>query len=61
MQISIRKVIPKDATEILQIWKIICAGKRISAVNSPYSPEQKSNWFLTLSCRESVILDEIKN
>jgi len=41
MQISIRKVILRDATEISQTWKIICARKRFSAVNSPYSPEQK--------------------
>jgi len=61
MQISNRKVILRDTTEISQIWKIVCAGKRFSLVNSPYSPEQKSNWFLTPSYIESVILAEIKN
>jgi len=61
MHISIRKAKPRDAGEISYIWDIICAEKKYTAVNVPFTPDQERDYINSLSEREGIFIAELDN
>ena len=61
IQTTIRKAQVEDAEEISNIWKVICAERKYSAVNHPFTPEQEKDYILSLSDREGIFITEIKD
>ncbi len=61
IQTTIRKAQVEDAEEISNIWKVICAERKYSAVNHPFTPEQEKDYILSLSDREGIFIAETKD
>ncbi|MFX1573777.1 MAG: GNAT family N-acetyltransferase [Promethearchaeota archaeon] len=61
IDITIRKAQGEDAEEISNIWKVICAERKYSAVNYPFTPEQEKDYILSLSEREIIFKAETKD
>jgi len=61
IQTTIRKAQAEDAEEISNIWKVICAERKYSAVNHPFTPEQEKYYILSLSDREGIFIAKAKD
>jgi Predicted acetyltransferase len=45
---------------ISAIWEVICAERKYTAVNRPFTPDQERDYLASLSPREAVFLAEIE-
>ncbi|MFX1402701.1 MAG: GNAT family N-acetyltransferase, partial [Promethearchaeota archaeon] len=59
MEIVIRKATPDDAEHLSNIWKIICAEKKYTAVDKPFTVEEERNYIISLSEREVIFVAEL--
>ncbi|MHA1986071.1 MAG: N-acetyltransferase family protein [Promethearchaeota archaeon] len=59
MQASIRKAIIVDAEAISSIWEVICAERKYTAINKPFSPQQEREYISSLSEREGIFIAEL--
>jgi len=55
----IRKATQKDAQAICNIWEIIAAERKHSAISKPFTLEQEINYVNSLSEREAIFLAEV--
>ncbi|MFX1469364.1 MAG: GNAT family N-acetyltransferase [Promethearchaeota archaeon] len=60
VQINIRKAQTEDAEEISNIWKVICAEKKFTAVSHPFTSEQEKEYISSLSNREGIFMAEFE-
>ncbi|MFW9881486.1 MAG: GNAT family N-acetyltransferase [Candidatus Thorarchaeota archaeon] len=61
MDVKIRKVAPDDAENISQIWNIVCAERIFTAVSTPFTTTQESEYISSLSKREGIFVAEFNN
>ncbi len=57
----IRKASIADAEAISSIWDVICAERKYSAINKPFSPQQEREYISSLSDREGIFIAELNN
>ena len=60
MQTFIRKASIVDAKAISSIWAVICAERKFTAVNKPFTPQQEREYISSLSDREGIFIAEIE-
>ena len=60
MQTFIRKASTADAEAISSIWEVVCAERKFSALNKPFSPQQERDYISSLSDREGIFIAEVK-
>ncbi len=60
MQTFIRKASVADAKAISSIWEVICAERKFTAVNKPFTPQQEREYISSLSDREGIFIAEIE-
>ncbi len=60
MQIYIRKASVVDAEAISSIWEVICAERKFTAINKPFTPQQEREYISSLSDREGIFIAEIE-
>lgn len=60
MQSFIRKASIADAEAISSIWEIICAERKFTAINKPFTPQQEREYISTLSDREGIFIAELE-
>ncbi|MFX0034338.1 MAG: GNAT family N-acetyltransferase [Candidatus Hermodarchaeota archaeon] len=58
--VNIRKAEARDAEEISNIWKIICAERKFTVVSHPFTSEQEKEYISSLSNREGIFVAEFK-
>jgi RimJ/RimL family protein N-acetyltransferase len=61
MQVSIRKASISDAGDISSIWEVICAERKFTAINKPFTPQQEREYISSLSDREGIFIAEVEN
>jgi len=59
LEIKIRKASSDDAEHLSNIWKVICAEKKYTAVDKPFTVEEERDYILSLSEREVVLVAEL--
>ena len=60
MQIVIRKASIADAEAISSIWEVICAERKFTAINKPFTPQQEREYISSLSDREGIFIAELE-
>ena len=60
MQIVIRKASIADAEAISSIWEVICAERKFTAINKPFTPRQEREYISSLSDREGIFIAELE-
>ena len=60
MQIFIKKAAIVDAEAISSIWEIICAERKFTAINKPFTPQQEREYISSLSEREGIFIAELE-
>ncbi|MHA2038516.1 MAG: N-acetyltransferase family protein [Promethearchaeota archaeon] len=61
MQPIIRKASIADAEGISSIWEVICAERKFTAVNKPFTPQEEREFISSLSDREAIFIAELDN
>ena len=57
LEVEIRKATPDDAESISYIWEVVCAERIYTAVSTPFTAKQESEYISSLSEREILDLD----
>ena len=60
MQTNIRKASIADAEAISSIWEVICAERKFTAINKPFTPQQEREYISSLSDREGIFIAELE-
>jgi len=60
METTIRKASTADAKAISSIWEIICAERKFTAINKPFTPQQEREYIFSLSDREGIFVAELE-
>lgn len=60
MQTFIRKASIADAKAISSIWEVICAERRFTAINKPFTPQQEREYISSLSDREGIFIADLE-
>jgi len=61
LEVKIRKATPDDAESISHIWDVVCAERIYTAVSTPFTAKQESEYISSLSEREGIFLAEFNN
>jgi len=61
LEVKIRKATPDDAESISYIWEVVCAERIYSAVSTPFTAKQESEYISSLSEREGIFVAEFSN
>ncbi|GAG55286.1 unnamed protein product [marine sediment metagenome] len=61
MEVKIRKATPDDAGSISHIWEVVCAERIYTAVSTPFTAKQESEYISSLSEREGIFVAEFNN
>jgi len=61
IQITIRKAQAEDAEEISNIWQVISAARKFSAVSHPFTSDQEKEYILSLSEHEGIFIAKVKD
>ncbi|MHA2398513.1 MAG: N-acetyltransferase family protein [Promethearchaeota archaeon] len=60
MQTIIRKASIADADAVSSIWEVICAERKFTAVNKPFTPQEERDFISSLSDREGIFVAELE-
>ncbi|MHA1915527.1 MAG: N-acetyltransferase family protein [Promethearchaeota archaeon] len=60
MQTIIRKASIADADAVSSIWEVICAERKFTAVNKPFTPQEEREFISSLSDREGIFVAELE-
>jgi len=61
LEVKIRKATPDDAGSISYIWEVVCTERIYSAVSTPFTAKQESEYISSLSGREGIFVAEFNN
>jgi len=61
LEVKIRKATPDDAESISYIWEVVCAERIYTAVSTPFTAKQESEYISSLSEREGLFVAEFNN
>ncbi len=61
LEVKIRKATPDDAESISHIWEVVCAERIYTAVSTPFTVKQESEYISSLSEREGIFVAEFNN
>ena len=61
MEVKIRKAKPDDAGGISYIWEVVCAERIYTAVSTPFTAKQESEYISSLSEREGIFITEFND
>jgi len=61
LEVKIRKATPDDAGSISHIWEVVCAERIYTAVSTPFTAKQESEYISSLSEREGIFVAEFNN
>ena len=57
LKVKIRKATQDDAETISNIWEVVCAERIYTAVSTPFTAKQESEYISSLSERKILDLD----
>ncbi len=60
MKTLIRKASIDDAEAISSIWEVICAERKFTAINQPFTVQQERDYISSLSDREGIFIAELE-
>ena len=60
METFIRKASIADAEAISSIWEVICAERKFTAINQPFTAQQEREYISALSDREGIFIAELE-
>ena len=61
LEVKIRKATPDDAESISHIWEVVCAERIHTAVSTPFTAKQESEYISSLSEKEGIFVAEFNN
>ena len=61
LEVKIRKATPDDAGSISHIWEVVCAERIYTAVSTPFTAKQESEYISSLSEKEGIFVAEFNN
>ncbi|MBA7698517.1 hypothetical protein ES703_107195 [subsurface metagenome] len=61
LEVKIRKATTDDAGGISYIWEVVCAERIYTAVSTPFTAKQESEYISSLSEREGIFIAEFND